>query len=145
MLPARPIVFSEEEDPSMVQRAFRAGARAYLSKRDEAAEVLAAIETVLKGKRYASRRVSGCLLDSLASGFSDEREGEVGMLSNRELHVFRLIGKKLGATAVAQELGVSVKTIETHQVRIKEKLQLRSCQELRRRAMEWTATIDPRK
>jgi DNA-binding NarL/FixJ family response regulator len=142
--PARALVLSEEENSTLVHRAFRAGAYAYLSKRDEAAELLSAIEAMLAGRRYASSRVSAGLLDSLADGEDEQQSHEVEGLSDRELHVFRLLGRKCGATAVARELGVSVKTIETHQGRIKQKLKLRSCEDLRRRAEQWIMALDSR-
>ncbi len=138
------LIMSEEEDIGLVHRAFRAGARAYVSKRDEPAELLAAIEAASSGRYYASRSVSQGLLRAIADGPFVDGKNDVETLSNRELHIFRLIGRSLGATAIARELGVSVKTIETHQCRIKEKLGLRSCEELRQRAVAWVTANSAR-
>ena len=63
-------------------------------------------------------------------------------LSNRELHIFRLFGHRKGASAIALELGISVKTIETHQQRIKEKLHLKTAHDLHRAAENWCARIE---
>ena len=65
---------------------------------------------------------------------------ELAQLSDRELQVFGMIGRGLGPSRVANELHLSVKTIETHQMRIKQKLGLRSGADLNRRAENWLMT-----
>ncbi len=141
--PVKLLVCSEEEDLTMVRRAFRAGAGGYVSKCDESHEIPRAIEQVLSGRRFASRRVSEGLLDVLAGGMPEKRAREVETLSNRELHIFRLLGRNVGATAIARELGITVKTVETHQLRLKQKLNVRSCDELRKRAEAWASEGGP--
>jgi DNA-binding CsgD family transcriptional regulator len=81
-------------------------------------------------------------LAQLLQGDPSAHAGEVSPLSNRELFIFKLLGRNLGPTAIAAELGVSVKTIETHQHRIKQKLRLPSCPDLRFRAHEWVLKAD---
>lgn len=137
--PARAVVVSARDDALSVQRAFRAGARGYVTKQEEAAEVLAALEEVFTGGIFASERVSHLLVADLAARRAPRAHGNLSALSDRELLVFRRIGQKHGATAIAHELAVSVKTVETHQGRIKEKLGLPNCAELRRRAEQWVA------
>jgi DNA-binding CsgD family transcriptional regulator len=56
------------------------------------------------------------------------------------LEVFRLVGLGGGPSSIAEELGISVKTVETHQLRIKEKLKLRSANDLKKRAELWWTT-----
>jgi DNA-binding NarL/FixJ family response regulator len=136
---ARSLVISEREDALSLQRTFRAGARGYLTKSDDAPEVLAALEHVLEGELFASRRISDLLLGHLSKGRIKTDERGMSTLSNRELQIFRLIGRGLGVTAVARELGVSVKTIETHQQRIKAKLSVATAAELSRRALRWAS------
>jgi DNA-binding CsgD family transcriptional regulator len=58
-------------------------------------------------------------------------------LSNREMHIFQLLGSGLGNQQIATSLGLSVKTVDSHQENIKHKLHLRSCAELRKRAAKW--------
>ena len=141
--PARTLILSDREDAFSVQRAFRAGARAYVSKQDEAAALLAALELVVGGGLFASPRVLHVLLEDLAHGGERWKERALGSLSDRELQVFRLLGRGLGATAIARELTLSVKTVETHQARMKQKLHLSSGADLRREAMgrtrQWLA------
>ncbi len=134
--PLRSLVVSEREDALSVQRAFRAGARGFVTAREEPAEVLAALDAVLAGRLYASRRVSLLLLEQMAGGSVAH---SVAALSDRELQVFRLLGRGLRPTAIARDLGVSVKTVETHQQRMKEKLRAANGAELHRQAEHWVA------
>jgi DNA-binding CsgD family transcriptional regulator len=62
-------------------------------------------------------------------------------LTDRELEVFRLIGEGHGTRQIADELHLSVKTIESYQARIKEKLALRNARELVQHAIEWTVNL----
>jgi DNA-binding CsgD family transcriptional regulator len=63
-------------------------------------------------------------------------------LSDRELEVFRLIGEGHGTRQIADELHVSVKTIETYQAHIKEKLSLKNSRELVQHAIEWAVNLN---
>ena len=60
-------------------------------------------------------------------------------LTDRELEVFRLIGDGLGTRQIADKLHLSVKTVESYQAHIKEKLSLRSARELVLHAMQWNS------
>ena len=132
----RVLVLSNRSDALSVQRSLRAGARGYVLTYDPAAEILQALSAILAGQLYTSPSVSRFLLKIVVNG---ERKtvGPASRLSDRELQVFRLIGRGLGATRLAQELHLSVKTIETHRMRIKQKLGLRCGAELNRRAESW--------
>ena len=134
---ARALVVTARTDSLSVQRAFKAGARGYVVAEDEAAEVLHALERIAADELYASGTVARGLLQMLANGSVETRRDVCGQLSDRELQVFRLIGSGLGSSRVAQELHLSVKTIETHRQRIKQKLGLTNGAELTRRATEW--------
>jgi DNA-binding NarL/FixJ family response regulator len=134
---ARALVVTARQDSLSIQRAFKAGARGYIVTEDETAEVLSALRRVAAGELYASDSVARGLLQMLAAGSVETRRNECDGLSDRELQVFRLIGSGLGTSRVASELQVSVKTIETHRQRIKEKLGLTNGAELTRRAVDW--------
>jgi DNA-binding CsgD family transcriptional regulator len=74
------------------------------------------------------------------SGFvKSARNFDISTLSDRELEIFSFIGRGVSVSELANELNVSVKTIETHQMRMKEKLALHSAAELRQKAREWLA------
>jgi DNA-binding NarL/FixJ family response regulator len=134
---ARLLVLSAREDPLSIQRAFRAGTHGYLALEDDPAEVLQALNRISEGHLYASASVICRLLKSLATNEIEPARSEVTALSDRELQVFSLIGRGFGASRLATELNLSVKTIETHQAHIKEKLGLQSAAELSQKAAHW--------
>jgi DNA-binding NarL/FixJ family response regulator len=139
---SRTLVLSKRDDALAVQRAFRAGARAYLMAGDETAEILKALDRILAGELYASASVGHRLLENLVGGqIRPSDDSKITSLSDRELQVFSLFGRGFGATRLAAELHLSVKTIETHQMRIKEKLGLQSAAELSREASLWMSEV----
>ncbi len=134
---ARLLVVSAREDPLSIQRAFRAGTHGYLALEDDSAEVLQGLNRISDGHLYASASVTRNLLKSLATNEIEPARSEVKPLSDRELQVFSLIGRGFGASRLATELHLGVKTIETHQAHIKEKLGLHSTAELSDKAVRW--------
>ena len=139
---SRTLVLSKRDDSLAMQRAFRAGARGYLMAGDETAEILKALDRILSGELYASASVGRRLLENLADGqIKPNDDSKITSLSDRELQVFSLFGRGFGATRVAAELHLSVKTIETHQMRIKEKLGLQSAAELSKEASLWMSEV----
>lgn len=134
---ARILVVSAREDPVSIQRAFRAGTHGYLALEDDSSEVIQALERISEGHLYASARVTRRLLKSLATNEIEPARSEVKALSDRELQVFSLIGRGFGASRLAAELHLSVKTIETYQAHIKQKLGLHSATELSQKAANW--------
>jgi DNA-binding NarL/FixJ family response regulator len=135
---ARILVISGREDTLSIQRAFRAGTHGYLALEDDSSEVLLALERISDGHLYASASVMRRLLKSLATNEIEPARSEVKALSDRELEVFSLIGRGFGASRLATELHLSVKTVETYQAHIKQKLGLHSAAELSEKAAHWT-------
>jgi DNA-binding NarL/FixJ family response regulator len=126
-LPRLPIVvLSMHDEPSSVVRAFKAGAQAYVIKTDPPRELFDAINSVVSGKIFLSTRLRQHPLFKVLSG----AESLMGKLTDREAEVLILMGKGHGTAAIAQELGLSVKTVETHQAHIKEKFGLSSVREM---------------
>jgi DNA-binding NarL/FixJ family response regulator len=78
------------------------------------------------------------MLKQLAAGVANPQRSIHDELSNRELEVLRLMGLGFGTRQIAEELGLSIKTIETYQSHLKEKLGLRNSRELVQSAIEWT-------
>jgi DNA-binding NarL/FixJ family response regulator len=136
--PATPtMVFTTRTDLLSVQRAFKAGARGYVVTKDETDEILHALGRIAAGEVYASSTVAQALVKMLANGSIDAPRDRYSHLSDRELQVFRLIGSGLGVSQIATELQLSRKTIETHRLRMKQKLGLATSRDLTRRAAEW--------
>ena len=132
------LALSEHADAFSAQRVFRAGARAYLSIED-ASELLRAFDEISNGHPYVGVSVLPLILSNFAGGPKNSRSSEINSLSDRELEIFSFIGRGVSVSELASELNVSVKTIETHQMRMKEKLALHSAAELRQKAREWLA------
>jgi DNA-binding NarL/FixJ family response regulator len=137
--PLRVVITGTSSTTEQVQRAFRAGARAYVSRLDSSSELLRAIDKTLRNELFASESVSEGLLRGLCERRRDPAHDAVSELSDRESLVFRMIGKGQGLTRIATELNLSVKTVETHRQRIKHKLGCDSTAALVRRAAEWIA------
>jgi DNA-binding NarL/FixJ family response regulator len=132
----RIMVLSQRTDILSLQRSFRAGADGYLAAHEALSEFPRALVEVTAGEIYASPLVARLVLQVMAGGEMKPTASE-NKLSDRELQIFALIGRGLGATRVARELHLSVKTVETHRTRIKQKLSLRSGAELNRCAENW--------
>ena len=126
-LPHLPVVvFSMHDEPPYVLRAFKAGAQAYVIKTDPPREVFDAIDSVVSGKRFLSLRLRQNPILKVVFG----AESMMGQLTDREAEVLLMMGKGKSTASIAQELGLSVKTVETHQAHIKEKLGLSNAREL---------------
>jgi DNA-binding NarL/FixJ family response regulator len=132
------LALSEHADAFSAQRVFRAGARAYLTIED-APELLRAFDKISTGHPYVGASVLPLILSNFAAGPKNSRSPDINNLSDRELEIFSFIGRGVSVSELATELHVSVKTIETHQMRMKEKLALHSAAELRQKAREWVA------
>lgn len=128
------VAFTALEDMVSVTRALRAGAWGYATRKDSLAGVLAVLAGVLRGERTVSPRVERLMLETVVVSGMGTAPDELAMLSERERQVFTLMGEGRKTGALALELGLSVKTVETHQKHIREKLRLRDGAALLRRA-----------
>lgn len=126
----RILVLSMHDDTYYAERALRAGASGYVSKLDAPDTLVRAIRRVLDGHRHLSEKAASAVLASLGSTPHAAARSPIERLSDRELEVFRLIGDGLGTRQVAEALHLSVKTVESHRARIKDKLGLKSGIEL---------------
>jgi DNA-binding NarL/FixJ family response regulator len=135
--PALPVLILSMHDESLyAERALRAGANGYIMKQEATERVLVALRRILGGEIYVSDRIANKLLKHFVTGSTPVRSS-IADLSDRELEVFRLIGKGHGTRQIAEELHLSIKTVESYQAHIKEKLSLRSARELIQHAMQW--------
>jgi DNA-binding NarL/FixJ family response regulator len=109
-------------------------------KQEATEKVLTAIRRILRGEVYLSDRLTNRMLQHFISGAVSSKDSPLANLTDRELEVFRLIGEGHGTRQIADELHISVKTVESYQAHIKEKLYLRNARELVQHAIEWTVT-----
>lgn len=135
-LPA--LVVSMHDESIFAERALRAGARGYIMKQEAVEKVLVAIRKVLKGEIFVSDKITTKMLETLASSDAKPVSSALDLLSNRELTVFRLIGQGFKTSQIAEELHLSVKTIESYRSHIKEKLKLDTGTDLMKYAIQWT-------
>ena len=125
------VVYSAFEETIFAERAFRAGAEGYVMKKAPKEELLAAIREIISGNIYVSHDVAiRAFKKSLETRAEQQHSSRpsVGIekLSDRETHIFFLLGSGLGNSQIAHSLNLSVKTIESHRENIKHKLDL-SC------------------
>jgi RNA polymerase sigma factor (sigma-70 family) len=127
----RVIVLSMHSDEAYVLRALKAGARGYLVKESAEADLMTAIRTVHAGKAFFSPSVSALLVEDYVRQMRDRRlEDSYELLSTREREVLQLIAEGKSNKDIANLLGLSVYTVETHRGNILQKLNLHSVPEL---------------
>ena len=132
---ARILAVSRQPEEIYAQRALRAGASGYWMKTSTQKELIRAIDTVLAGELYVSPRIALRAVHEVVD--RSAAHPKIPNLTDRELHVFALSGAGLGTSRIAQELGISPKTVETYHEHIKLKLGYRDANALRRGAREW--------
>jgi len=133
------LVISMHEETLYAERVLRAGGRGYIMKSEGGLKVLEAIRRVLRGEVYLSPAMSTTILGALGHPRSKTAGGVLASLTDREFEVFQLIGEGLSTNEVSRRLHVSIKTVGTHRVHIKEKLHLKNGTELVRQAVRWAA------
>ena len=128
------LVYSAFEEAIFAERTLRAGADGYVMKTAPKEELLAAIRDVLSGNIYVSRDVAMRAFKKSLESRPDDRSAPsaigIGKLSDREMHIFHLLGSGLGNSQIAHSLHLSVKTIESHRENIKRKLDLNCSRDL---------------
>jgi DNA-binding NarL/FixJ family response regulator len=131
------LILSMHDEAIYAERALRARANGYIMKQEATEKVLVAVRRILNGEIYLSDRMSNKMLQQYIGGGPSMLQSRISALSDRELEVFRLIGEGRATREIAEELHLSVKTVETYQAHIKEKLALRSGRELIQHAIQW--------
>ena len=131
------LVVSAHDESIYAEIAFRAGALGYLMKQEALEKILTAIRRVLSGNIYVSDALAAKMLQQQIRGKVDIQESPVKGLSDRELEVFQLIGQWKKTSEIAQELHLSIKTIEYYREQIKRKLNLKNSAELTQHATSW--------
>src|SRR6266567_7590105 len=131
------LVVSAHDENIYAEIAFRAGALGYLMKDQALDKILIAIRRVLSGAIYVSDALGARMLQQQIRGHTDINQSPVQGLSDREMEVFQLIGQWKKTREIAEELHLSIKTIEYYREQIKRKLNLKSASELTHYATSW--------
>jgi DNA-binding NarL/FixJ family response regulator len=137
------LVLSMHDESLYAERALRAGANGYIMKQEATEKVLDAVRRILRHELYVSDRVNNRILQQLVARPSGNRKISLDCLSDRELEVFCLIGQGHGTREIADTLHLSIKTVESYQAHIKEKLGLAGGRALMQRAIEWRINEAP--
>lgn len=132
----RVLILSMHDELLYAERVLRAGASGYIMKQEATEQVLVAIRKVLAGEIYLSEKMNARLMHQLITGRNHGNGTIMERLSDRELEVFGLIGQGRGTREIAEQLNLSVKTVESHRAHIKEKLDLKTATELVHRAIQ---------
>jgi DNA-binding NarL/FixJ family response regulator len=143
--PGLPVLVMSAHDESVyAEIAFRAGAQGYLMKEEAIEKTLTAIRRVLGGSIYVSDALGAKMLEQQVRGRTDPKVPPLKTLTDRELEVLQLIGQWKGTRQIAEELHLSVKTIEYYREQLKEKLNLKNASELTQYATSWVERGTPR-
>lgn len=128
------LVVSMHDEHLYADRALRAGAAGYVMKHEATEAIVRAIRTVAGGGLFVSEAVTARMLQrAIAGGATSPLES----LSDRELHVLQLMGRGLATREIADQLHISIKTVESYRARLKDKMNLKSGTELLRFAVRW--------
>lgn len=131
------LVVSIHDESLYAERALRAGANGYLMKQEATDMLLSALRRILAGETHLSPNMGDRLLRKYVNGQGEAFFSPITRLSDRELEIFRHIGLGHGTRDIANELGLSIKTVESHRAHIKQKLKLKSAVELVHHAVQW--------
>jgi DNA-binding NarL/FixJ family response regulator len=130
------LALSVSDAPSDVIAVIRAGARGYVTKTISGPELTDAVQRVADGDAVFSPQLAGFVLDAFASSPAGATDPDLDQLTAREREVLRHIARGYTYKEIARELGISVKTVETHVSSVLRKLQLSNRHELTRWAAE---------
>ena len=125
------LVLSMHDEAIYAERMLAEGASGYIMKQAAADQLLTALRTVLQGDTYLSAEMAAVHKEAANKIGSDPLQ----RLSNRELQVLNLVGRGVSSRDIATELGLSVKTVESHRQSIKRKLHLLTNSQLIKYAM----------
>lgn len=131
------LIMSMHDESLYAARALRAGANGYVMKAEVADKIVIAIRKALSGEVYLSEKVGQDILHEVSGRTPSAKKSPIRSLSDRELEVFRMIGQGMGTRAIANQLRLSVKTVETYRAHIKDKLKLANATQLVRYAAQW--------
>ncbi len=141
------LVLSMHDEKIFAERALKSGAKGYIMKQEMSGNVTAAVRHVLAGKIYVSEAINDRILSSLTGRGDKSAPAEIekdpsAILTDRELEIFRMMGKGYRRNEIGKALNLNVNTIGTYRERIKEKLNLTSSNELMTRAILWVREME---
>ncbi|HEU5395825.1 MAG TPA: response regulator transcription factor [Verrucomicrobiae bacterium] len=138
VLPGLPVLVISMHDESLyAERVLRAGGRGYIMKQEGGKKLMDAIRQVLDGKIYVSEKMSAEILEMFSGQRGAGENLAMEKLTDREFEIFQLIARGKGLRDIADQLHLSIKTVDAHRASIKRKLDFKSLSELVRFAIRW--------
>lgn len=131
------LVVSMHDEALYAERALWAGAMGYVMKQEPSKVVKIAIRKVLGGDMHLSEKMASSVIAKFMRRTDDLPPSPLERLSDRELEVFRMLGRGKGVRQIAEEMSLSIPTINSFRNRIKEKLKLKSSNEVMLHAIHW--------
>lgn len=131
------LVVAAQTDQRSAMLAIRAGAKGFITNREDASQFVEAVRKVIGGQVYLSPVFSEQLVKQLAQDKGDGLQSPIDRLTDRETEVLRLLGTGHTTREIAATLALSIKTVEAHRAHIREKLGMRTGPDLLRFAMDW--------
>jgi len=143
LYPKLPIlVHSMYDEQVYAERVLRAGADGYVMKEEAPDAVMAGLRQVLRGELALSEAIKSDFVRRLLGRPKAREDDPVkAKLTDRELQVFNLLGSGLKTRQIAEELSLSVKTIETYRENLKNKLVLKDAEDLAQAAKQWVEGV----
>ncbi len=133
------VVLSVFDELTYGERALKAGARGYVTKRDTTKKIITAIRVVLQGRIFMSEEFNEMMAARVIDGTG--AKSDVELLSDREMEVFRMLGEGSETKQIAATLNISIKTVQAYCARIKEKFHIYTSTELLRAAIRWVESL----
>ncbi|HET9232913.1 MAG TPA: response regulator transcription factor, partial [Candidatus Eisenbacteria bacterium] len=130
------LALSMHDDSLYAERVIRVGALGYVNKSQSGEVLVRALRKVAEGEMVLSPDLTDQIVKRVVSVDGPARTG-IASLSDRELQIFEFIGRGLVVREIAEQLCISIKTVESHVEHIKTKLGMKSSRELVRRAALW--------
>ena len=125
------LVLTMHESDQMVKHALDAGARGYILKSDLTKCLAKAVKAVSEGKRFLTPKVSEIVLDGFLNTSSQHHGGQAGVRPTpREMEIISLLAQGKANKEVAAQLGITVRTVQTHRSKIMLKLGFHSLADL---------------
>jgi DNA-binding NarL/FixJ family response regulator len=124
------IMLTMHEEIQYVKESLRKGAMGYLLKESGEKELLEAIYNVSQGKKHFKNKISDLLINDISSPVQDQ------LLTDRELTIVRMVANGKITKEIADELNISVRTVETHRSKIMKKLNVSNASEMIRLVLD---------
>lgn len=138
------LILSMHSNEEFITKALKAGANGYLPKDTSMSELLDAINTIYKGENYFNKNISDTILKSIinnskSTGINTRNKS----LTKREKEIVKLVVDGLTNKEIADQLCISIRTVDTHKNNILQKLELKSSIELVKYAIKYNiANLD---